>query len=140
MIEKDKNIVQLNGFPKAVIFDTDNTLYPYSPAHKEATRAVEEKVEKQLGIDKVIFRSAFIKAREEIKIRLGNVASSHSRLLYMQRTIEKLELGTRILTTLDLEQTYWRTFLSNCKLFPEVLDFIQLLKSRGALLLLILLT
>ena len=131
MRENDKNIVQLNGLPKAVIFDTDNTLYPYSPAHKEATRAVEEKVENQLGIDKVIFRSAFLKAREEIKNRLGNVASSHSRLLYMQRTIEKLELGTRILTTLDLEQTYWRTFLSNCRLFPEVLDFIQLLRSKG---------
>ena len=131
MMEEDKNIIKLHGLPKAVIFDTDNTLYPYSPAHKEATRAVEEKVEKQLGIDKVMFRSAFLKAREEIKNRLGNVASSHSRLLYMQKTIEKLELGTRILTTLDLEQTYWRTFLSNCKLFPDVLDFIQLLKSKG---------
>ena len=131
MMEKDKNIVQLNGLPKAVIFHTDNTLYPYSPAHKEATRSVEEKVEKLLGIEKAIFRSVFKEARKEIKIRLGNVASSHSRLLYMQRTIEKLELGTRILTTLDLEQTYWRTFLSNCKLFPEVLDFIQLLKSKG---------
>ena len=49
----------------------------------------------------------------------------------MQRATEKLELGTRILTTLDLEQTYWRTFLSNCKLFPDALDFIQLLKSKG---------
>ena len=133
MREEDKNIIQLHGLPKAVIFDTDNTLYPYSPAHKAATRAVEEKVEKQLGIDKVMFRSAFIKSREEIKNRLGNVASSHSRLLYMQKTIEKLELGTRILTTLDLEQTYWRTFLSNCRLFPEVLDFIQLLKSKGVI-------
>ena len=131
MKEKSNNFIQLTGLPLAVIFDTDNTLYPYAPAHKEATRAVEEKVEKLLGIEKVIFRSAFKEVREEIKIRLGNVASSHSRLLYMQRTIEKLELGTRILTTLDLEQTYWRTFLSNCKLFPEVLDFIQLLKSKG---------
>ena len=69
----------------------------------------------------------------EIKDRLGNVASSHSRLLYMQKTIEKLELGTRILTTLDLEQTYWRTFLSNCRLFPGVLDFIQILKSKGVI-------
>ena len=133
MSEKDTNIIQLNGLPKAVIFDTDNTLYPYLPAHKEATRAVEEKVEKQLGINKAIFRPAFKEARQEIKNRLGNVASSHSRLLYMQRTIEKLELGTRILTTLDLEQTYWRTFLSNCKLFPGVLDFIQLLKSKGVI-------
>ena len=36
--------------PKAVIFDTDNTLYPYDPAHKKATQAVEIKVEKLLGI------------------------------------------------------------------------------------------
>lgn len=125
-----KNVLQ-NGMPEAVIFDTDNTLYPYDPAHKEATRAVEEKVYQQLGIDHDVFRAAFIKAREEIKNRLGKVASSHSRLLYMQRTIEKLELGTRILTTLDLEQTYWRTFLSNCRLFPGAVDFIQLLKSKG---------
>ena len=118
-------------FPQAVIFDTDNTLYPYAPAHTEATIAVEKKVEVVLGIKKDLFRSAFIEARAEIKKRLGSVASSHSRLLYLQRTIEKLELGTRILTVLDLEQTYWRTFLINCRLFPGVLDFIQLLKSNG---------
>lgn len=128
-----KNNNNLNKVPKAVIFDTDNTLYPYTPAHKEATRAVENKVEKVLGIDKIVFRKAFSEARSEIKERLGSVASSHSRLLYMQRTIEKLELGTRILTTLDLEQTYWRTFLSNCKLFPDVLEFIQILKSKGVI-------
>ena len=50
-----ENIIELIGFPKAVIFDTDNTLYPYLPAHKEATRAVEDKVEKLLGIDRVIY-------------------------------------------------------------------------------------
>jgi len=117
--------------PKAVIFDTDNTLYPYLPAHKEATRAVEEKVEKILGVSKENFRLAFTEARTDIKKRLGAVASSHSRLLYMQATIEKLELGTRILLTLDLEQTYWRTFLNSCKLFPSALNFIMLLKSKG---------
>ena len=122
-----KNIKQ----PKAVIFDTDNTLYPYNPAHKAATNAVEEKVENVLGVNKEEFSQAFNEARKEIKDRLGNTASSHSRLLYMQRAIEKLELGTRILLTLDLEQTYWRTFLNNCRLFPSVLDFIHLLKSKG---------
>ena len=127
-MKKNKIIVDT---PKAVIFDTDNTLYPYIPAHKEATSAVEDKVEKMLGISKEDFRSAFNDARKEIKLRLGDVASSHSRLLYMQSTIEKLELGTRILLTLDLEQTYWRTFLNSCKLFPSALNFILLLKSKG---------
>jgi len=122
-----KNIKQ----PKAVIFDTDNTLYPYDPAHKAATCSVEKKVLTVLGINKKEFKQAFHEARKEIKNRLGAVASSHSRLLYMQCAIEKLGLGTRILLALDLEQTYWRTFLNNCILFPGVLDFIHLLKSRG---------
>ena len=122
-----KNIKQ----PKAVIFDTDNTLYPYDPAHKAATHAVEEKVVKMLGINKEEFTRSFNEARKEIKGRLGSVASSHSRLLYMQVAIEKLGLQTRILLTLDLEKTYWRTFLNNCKLFPGVLDFIHILKSKG---------
>ena len=126
-----KNIINPNVPPKAIIFDTDNTLYPYAPAHAEATREVELKIEKMLGIKKDIFRSAFKESRKEIKDRLGDVASSHSRLLYMQSTLEKLGLGTRILLSLDLEQTYWRTFLNNCRLFPDVLSFIHLLKSRG---------
>ena len=37
--KKSKNIFTQ---PKAVIFDTD-TLFTHIPAHKEATRAVEEK-------------------------------------------------------------------------------------------------
>ena len=40
---KANNIIQTKGLPQAVIFDTDNTLYPYIPAHREATKAVENK-------------------------------------------------------------------------------------------------
>ncbi len=128
---QENSLIMSNGLPEAVIFDTDNTLYPYEPAHMAATRAVEAKVESTLGIKKEIFSAKFKEARQETKNRLGSIASSHSRLLYLQRTIEKLELGTRILIVLDLEQTYWRTFLINCKLFSGVLDFVQLLKSKG---------
>ena len=131
MIDGQKNILKTSSLPKAIIFDTDNTLYPYAPAHEEATKNVELKIEKMLGIKKEIFQSAFKDSRIEIKNRLGDVASSHSRLLYMQTTLEKLGLGTRILLSLDLEQTYWRTFLNNCRLFPGVLSFIHLLKSKG---------
>tara|TARA_B110000008_G_C16927402_1_gene547318 strand:+ start:129 stop:872 length:744 start_codon:yes stop_codon:yes gene_type:complete len=131
MTEERKIILKNTSLPKAIIFDTDNTLYPYLPAHKEATKHVELKVEKMLGVQKEVFRSAFKASRIEIKKRLGEVASSHSRLLYMQSTLESLGLGTRILLSLDLEQTYWRTFLNNCRLFPGVLSFIHILKSKG---------
>jgi len=117
--------------PQAVIFDTDNTLYPYEPAHKAATKAAETKACDLLGVPLEKFKEVFKIARKEVKTQLKKTASSHSRLLYYQRTIELLGLNTQILMTLDLEQTYWRTFLANCQLFPEVKEFILDLKSVG---------
>ena len=49
----------ISSNPKAVIFDTDNTLYPYDPAHREASLAVEKKVEVMLGISREDYRAAF---------------------------------------------------------------------------------
>ena len=124
-----QNVLQKK--PQAIIFDTDNTLYPYEPAHKAATKAVEIKACDLLGISLEKFNKAFITARLEVKVQLNKTASSHSRLLYYQRTIEILGLNTQILMTLDLEQTYWRTVLANCRLFPEVKEFILDLKNEG---------
>lgn len=119
------------SMPKAVIFDTDNTLYPYGPAHKEAINAVYKKMEDLLGIGVKDIEAVLIEAKKEIKKQLGETASSHSRLLYFQRMLEKLDLKTRISLALDLEQTYWRTFLVNAHLFDGVLEMLQTLKSNG---------
>ena len=64
--------------------------------------------------------------KRQVKRQLGHTASSHSRLLYFQRGIEMLGRKTQLLITLDLEQTYWRTFLSHCELFPGVRDLLVL--------------
>jgi putative hydrolase of the HAD superfamily len=117
--------------PKAIIFDTDNTLYPYATPHEMATKAVDAKAVELLGVSQAKFKEVYAEARRQTKSRLGQTASSHSRLLYLQRTIELIGLRTQILLTLDLEQTYWRTFLSNCRLFPEVRDFLVDVKSDG---------
>lgn len=115
--------------PSAVIFDTDNTLYEYEPAHRAATAAAVEKAVKLLNVRPDNFETAFDAARREVKDLLGATASSHSRLLYFQRTVENLGFKTQILATLDLEQTYWRTFLANAVLFEDAADFIQDLRS-----------
>lgn len=116
--------------PDAILFDTDNTLYSYDTAHSAAQNAVKEKVLRSLSVSPEDFDIAFSQARSEIKARLVNTASSHSRLLYLQRMLEIMGLGSQILLALDLEQTYWRTFLGNAILFDgvkEVLDDIRLL-------------
>lgn len=117
--------------PDAILFDTDNTLYPYDPAHAAAQSAVRKKVIKTFSIKEDAFDHAFKEARQQVKCRLEGTASSHSRLLYMQRMLEIMGLGSQVLLALDFEQTYWRTFLSNAILFDEVKEFLDDLRLLG---------
>jgi putative hydrolase of the HAD superfamily len=117
--------------PNAVLFDTDNTLYPYDPAHAAAQQAVREKVVNTFSISPKDFDAAFDTARKQIKSRLGHTASSHSRLLYLQRMLEIMGLGSQVLLALDFEQTYWRTFLTNARLFDGVKELLEDLRLLG---------
>ena len=117
--------------PDGVLFDTDNTLYPYEPAHKAAMRAVRAKAVRMFGIDEEKFDQSFSAARKIIKERLGPTASSHNRLLYFQQMLEIIGLRSQVLLALDLEQAYWRTFLSNAQLFAGVKEFLDDLRIAG---------
>lgn len=124
------NPAKINVLPNAILFDTDNTLYSYDPANQAAVAAIKEKVVKTLGVSEAEFMRAYSQARIDVKSRLGSTASSHSRLLYLQRMLEIMGLGSQVLMALDLEQTYWRTFLSNAILFDglkELLEDIRML-------------
>ena len=124
------NQERFTRLPDAFLFDTDNTLYSYDPAHTAAQKAVRDKIVSTLSITPEDFDKAFKEAKNQVKLRLKNTASSHSRLLYLQRMLEIIGLGSQVLLALDFEQTYWRTFLSNAVLFDgvkEVLDDIRLL-------------
>ncbi|EKO3943260.1 HAD family hydrolase [Vibrio fluvialis] len=122
---------KFSRLPDAILFDTDNTLYPYEPAHKAAQKAVKEKVIKTFSITETQFEQAFDQSRRLVKERLGHTASSHSRLLYLQRMLEILGLGSQVLLALDFEQTYWRTFLSNAILFDGVKDLLDDVRLLG---------
>lgn len=117
--------------PDAVLFDTDNTLYPYDPANEAAVAAVVAKATQMFAIGASQVHAALAQARTETKQRLKETASSHSRLLYFQRMLELLGLGSQVLLALDLEQTYWRTFLSNAVLFDDLKEFLDELRLDG---------
>ena len=117
--------------PQAIFFDTDDTLYPYAPANQIGLDAVEKKIMNLLGVSPSLFRKSYIQARSEIKTQLGCTASSHSRLLYFQRVIEILGFRADLLTALDLEQTFWRTFLASAPIFPGVTDLLDYLRSNN---------
>jgi HAD superfamily hydrolase (TIGR01549 family) len=125
------NPQRFEQLPSAILFDTDNTLYHYDPAHEAAMKAVRDKATNSFLISTTQFDDAFSKAREEIKLQLKHTASSHSRLLYMQRMMEILGLGSQVLRALDFEQTYWRTFLSHAVLFDNVKELLDDLRLLG---------
>jgi FMN phosphatase YigB (HAD superfamily) len=125
------NPKRLSCLPDAILFDTDNTLYPYDPAHLAAQAAVREKVISTLSIKPEDFDKAVKDARNQVKTRLKHTASSHSRLLYMQRMLEIMGLGSQVLLALDFEQTYWRTFLTNAILFDEVKELLDEVRMLG---------
>ena len=117
--------------PEAVLFDTDNTLYQYDPAHEAAQLAVQKKVMTTFSLSKEEFQSGYLMARKEIKKRLGQTAASHSRLLYFQKMLEIMGLGSQVLLALDFEQTYWRTFLSQAVLFENLTELLDDLRVIG---------
>tara|TARA_B100000242_G_scaffold282273_1_gene243414 strand:- start:96 stop:842 length:747 start_codon:yes stop_codon:yes gene_type:complete len=129
MIKKHNQNIILKK-PSAVLFDTDNTLYEYYPAKMAAEEAACKKAKNLMGINRNTFFKYYEKARGEIKQNLSGTASSHSRLLYFQRMIELLGLKAQLLLALDLEQTFWRTFLANAPLFPGVRETLTLLKEK----------
>ena len=117
--------------PGAILFDTDNTLYSYEPAHRAALNAVRRKVVSRFGVSATDFDRVFSEARTQVKRCLGNTAASHNRLIYMQRTLELFGLGSQVLVALDLEQTYWREFLTEADLFDGVIELLDDLRLLG---------
>jgi HAD superfamily hydrolase (TIGR01549 family) len=122
---------RFDRLPDAILFDTDNTLYHYDPAHKAAMNSVREKASKMFGIAPATFDQTFTQARRQVKTRLKHTAASHSRLLYLQTMLENIGLGSQVMLALDLEQTYWRTFLGGAVLFGEVKELLDDLRLLG---------
>jgi putative hydrolase of the HAD superfamily len=77
-------------------------------------------LEGELGIGAEAFEDAFARARDEVKARLGETASAHSRLLYAGRLLELLGMRSQPATALRLEAAYWRDFLLVCERFAGV--------------------
>lgn len=115
---------------KAVIFDLDDTLYEYGPLDQEAWGKVRGMVCEELGISVSAYEEAYSYGRRETKRQLGNVAASHNRLLYCQKTLEYLGRNPAPLS-LQMYETYWGTFLEKMRLFDGVREFMDRMHKQG---------
>ena len=116
--------------PSIIVFDLDNTLYDYDQPNTFATQALIEKISSQTLIETSEVENALEASRLNVKRRLGETASSHSRLLYIVEVYRLLNLFPNAEHFLNLEELFWGSYLSQMQLFPGVNDFIQLLKKQ----------
>jgi FMN phosphatase YigB (HAD superfamily) len=118
--------------PTLVVFDLDDTLYEYAPAHQAGVAAISRFAADELGVKAPAFEEALATARERVKQRLGSVASSHSRLLYCHEALELVGLRSEPQLALQMEQEYWRTYLLAVELRPGVESLLDALRFHGA--------
>lgn len=114
---------------KAVIFDLDDTLYDYKALERAAFECVGELVRERLGVSEEQCEEAFMRARQATKAKLGETATSHSRMLYFQKTLEYLDIRPLYLA-LEMYETYWGFFLDNMLLYPGVRELLEALHEK----------
>lgn len=115
---------------RAVILDLDDTLYAYKPLHTEASAKVRDFVCEKLKITEQKYEEAFKFGRDETKKQLGDVAASHNRLLYFQKTLECLGIGPAPLS-LQMYEIYWGTFLEKMSLREGAREFMDRMHEMG---------
>ena len=115
---------------KGVIFDIDGTLYSYATNDKIAVGSLCEFAEKNLNVEKENFLKAYYEARRIVKERLTDGGSRHSRVLFLQTTLELLGKNP-FQYILKMYDCYWDNFLAGMKPFEGAVEFIRKLKDNG---------
>lgn len=115
--------IPFNEF-KGVLLDIDNTIYHYEPCHKLALNSLLKELSKRINLPLERIKHEFLKARKKVNKSLHGTASSHSRFLYIQLTLEKILGFSDFYNTIKLEKLYWEIFLEKMELNVDAKKFI----------------
>ena len=121
----------VNRKPNLVVVDLDETLYEYEVCHVAGMESLYEFLKPQLGLSRTEFQSCIDQSRARVKTRLGNTASSHSRLIYLEQFMVDYKFGFRPKLLLQGAQIYWSTFLSRMITRPGVEEFLLTCRQLG---------
>ena len=116
--------------PTCIVFDLDNTLYGYDACHRPALGLALATAAERFGIPLAEAEALHDAARRDVKARLGEAASAHSRLLYFLTMIEMSGRGTHPRAALELEHLYWAEYLARMELDEAVPALFTYIKAR----------
>lgn len=114
---------------RCVIFDIDNTLYSYDEAHAAAFQALTDLASERLGLSGEEFRSLHRRTNQDLKVRMGDVAAVHNRLIRYQNMVEAL--GKDLSLAVEMNECYWSTLLDAMRPAPGAAETLGGLRERG---------
>ncbi|MFC6787412.1 HAD family hydrolase [Halobaculum halobium] len=116
----------------AVLFDLDDTLYPYDPCNEAGKRAAYETYRDRGGdLDAEAFEARRGRARRGTKREVGETASSHNRHIYYARLAADLPGAFDADLARALGDAYWDAYLDEMAAFDGALDTLAALRDAG---------
>jgi putative hydrolase of the HAD superfamily len=109
---------------KAIILDIDDTLYDYASLNDLAIGRAVEMAREKYTVTQDEFLAAFSWARNETKKVLKDTGACHNRMLYFQKTLEKLGIPPADYA-LELYEAYWGYMLEHMQLSEGVTEFLD---------------
>lgn len=105
----------------AVLFDLDNTLYPYPPCNEAGKdRALEVARERDYDLDRERFEALYQAGRAETKRDTATTAASHRRMLYFKHGLRE-RFGTAPPDdVVALTDGYWSGYLDAMAPFEDL--------------------
>lgn len=108
---------------KGVLIDLDNTLYEYEPAHQAGLKAAYDALPFEQNFD--VFANEYRAARTVVTRDISPHGSCRSRILAFQALAERWSVENRYSLALELETTYWTTFITHMAPHLEALAFLK---------------
>ncbi|WP_284012208.1 HAD family hydrolase [Halobaculum litoreum] len=116
----------------AVLFDLDDTLYPYDPCNEAGRRAAFETYrDRGGGLDADAFEARRARARAATKREVPATASSHNRHIYYARVVADLPGPFDAGLARALGDAYWDAYLDEMRPFDDALDTLATLREAN---------
>ncbi|MDF9744407.1 HAD family hydrolase [Natrinema salsiterrestre] len=116
----------------AVLFDVDNTFYPYPPCN-EAGKGAARGAARDLGydFDRESFEAFYQEGRRAVKREIPGTAASHERYLYFKRALEHRVGRPKPADALALGEAYWDAYVDEMELYAGVERTLEVLRDDG---------
>jgi HAD superfamily hydrolase (TIGR01549 family) len=117
---------------EAVLFDLDDTLYPYPPCNEAGKAgAFEAALELGYDLDREAFDALYREGRREAKRDTATTAASHRRVLYFKHALRE-RVGEPVPDdALALAEAYWSSYLDAVEPFPDLEETLDGLGDAG---------